>query len=187
MSTLRVSSLLALLLIPACADDSPEPSDPPRADGGAMLPVGASDDCERGTIEDDLQAAPLSGSAVQDGALAKGQYLVATTYLRMQPNRRALLIELTSPVIADAAQREGLMGMTFGTSAACNSARTLTVWRDEEAMLDFVVGPTHARVMAQTSQISRGGSLGTHWTGDETSANWEAAADHLAEEDREGF
>lgn len=186
MNTLRISSLVAVLLLVACADDGTEPRDPPGAEG-AMMPIDAFEGCERGTIEDDLQAAPLSGRGVHDGVLAKGQYLVATTYLRLQPDKRARLNELVGPVVTDLVQREGLLGMTLGTSPGCNSARTLTVWRDEEAMLDFVVGAAHARVMQATDEVSRGGSLGTHWSGDESTATWEAAAAHLDADDREGF
>ena len=63
----------------------------------------------------------------------------------------------------------------------CNTARTLSVWRDDVAMLEFSASPAHRAAVAASSQLNRGDSVVMHWTGDETQASWKAAAQKLAE------
>lgn len=152
-----------------------------------MMPVQAFEGCDRGRVEDDLQAAPLAGSAVRGGTLAPGQYLVGTTYLQLEPDKAERVNELVGPVLADLDERDGLLAMALGTSRSCGAARTLTVWRDEAAVFEFVVGVPHARAMQEIDDVSRGGSVATHWAGDETAVSLAAAATHLASDDLQSF
>jgi hypothetical protein len=57
------------------------------------------------------------------------------------------------------------------------------VWRDDAAMLEFVIGDAHSTAMQAVSELSRGGSVVTHWSGDEKTAAWKSASEHLARDD----
>jgi hypothetical protein len=194
------------LLLFACSSDDgddtpignvPADTQPPNegdigADGADVVAGDAEEqsmtgaaDCERGRIEADLMAAPLAGPAIRDGALASGQYLISSTYLRLaqDADSQRLFQELITPVVTDLGSRDGLLALSLGTSASCGSARTLAVWRDEEAMIGFVTGAAHATAMSRVTDVSRGGSVVTHWLGDETSADWADAALQLGADD----
>jgi heme-degrading monooxygenase HmoA len=177
MNSVRFSAALFVLL-QACADADPQSTSPERE-----RERDAFEGCVRGELESDLEAAPLAGSAVRDGALEPGQYVVSSTYLQLKPSEEELFQKLIGPIMNDLAHREGLIAISLGTARSCNSARTLTVWRDEAAMLGFVVGDAHAAAMSEIHELSRGGSVVTHWSGDESSVSWSAAAKHLAEDD----
>ena len=70
---------------------------------------------------------------------------------------------LHASVITELLANPGVVAIQLGTSMQCSSARTFTVWRDEAAMMAFVVGDAHANAIARTPEISRGGSVVTHW------------------------
>jgi heme-degrading monooxygenase HmoA len=198
MNPLRFTTLtlLAFALLQACAGDDKKTALSPSAQAGAAAisqaapasataPAGADgfEGCTRGAIEADLQSAPLAGPGVQNGELAPGQYVMSSTYLQLQPEKTARFAELIGPIMADLASREGLLAISLGNAPACSVARTLTVWRDETAMFEFVVGDAHAAAMRAVAEISRGGSVVTHWTGDQSTANWSHAAEQLAADD----
>jgi hypothetical protein len=134
-------------------------------------------------LEPDLFAAPLDGAGVSGGALKPGQYVLSTTYLRLKntDSVTSKFWELIGPINEDLGKREGLIALSLGLSLECNSARTLSVWRDDVAMMEFVAGSAHTTAVAATSQLSRGGGVVIHWTGDETQATWKVAAQKLAE------
>ena len=48
-------------------------------------------------------------------------------------------------------------------------------------MFGFVTGKAHSQAMTAIDQLSRGGSVVTHWAGDSKSANWSNAMNYLAE------
>jgi hypothetical protein len=77
-----------------------------------------------------------------------------------------------------------LMAVQFGVSESCNTKRTLTVWKDEASMYQFVASPAHRRAMLKVGVMSRGGSIVTSWAGDERGATWSEAIEHLARETR---
>ena len=71
--------------------------------------------------------------------------------------------------------------MSLATSASCGTGRTLAVWRDEAAMLEFVASTAHIEAMTSVSEISTGHSIAIHWTtSDPSSITWEDAASRLA-------
>ena len=135
--------------------------------------------CERGTLEPDFAAAPLAGSAVDAEGLRAGQYIVSSTYLQLRPGARQTFDGLIGPLVEDLETRDGLLALSLGGSEACDALRTLSVWRDDAAMIAFVTGSAHATAMSRVTDLSRGGSLVTHWLGDEGSATWEVAAREL--------
>jgi len=186
----------AIILLHACArGDSESSSDPiTRSNGGTgARPAesggreAAADDsfagCAPGTIEADMNAAPLAGPGVHDGVLEPGEYIVSSTYLQLKQDALGHFQELLEPIETDLASREGVVALSFGGSAACGTARTLAVWRDEAAMFAFVTGEAHSAAVDAIGALSRGGSVVTHWSGDQSSATWPSAAAQLAADD----
>lgn len=116
--------------------------------------------------------------------LPAGQYVVSTTYLRLHHKKstQALLTELTTPMDADL-RANGVVRQTTRVSGACNTARTLTVWKSEADMYRFVASPSHAKAMGRVSELSRGNSITTHWNADATGATWEKATEMLSADD----
>ena len=188
--------LLAIALLHACAEDDPRSSSAPilQPSGGTSATPDASASpeapeadpfagCARGTLEADMNASPLSGPGVQGGELEPGQYIVSSTYLQLKPEQLARFQELLEPIESDLASRDGVVALSFGGSPTCGTARTLAVWRDEAAMFSFVTGEAHSAAVGAIDELSRGGSVVTHWAGDQTSATWENAAGQLAADD----
>jgi hypothetical protein len=155
-----------------------------RAAAGGEAPPQAGD-CNRATIEADFQASPLAGPGVQDEQLADGDYLISTTYLQLDqaPEAQQRFGDLMSPIMADLQTRDGLLALSLGSSPSCGVARTLAVWRDDMAMLGFVSGEAHSRAIGSVGQVSRGGSIVTHWLGDASQASWPSAAQHIGADD----
>jgi heme-degrading monooxygenase HmoA len=136
-------------------------------------------------LESDLFTLPLDGADVSFGALKPGEYVLSSTYLRLITTdaASAKFWEVMGPILEDLSTREGLAGLSLGLSLECNSARTLSIWRDDVSMLEFVASSAHLAAVAAGSQLNRGGSVVMHWTGNETQATWEVAAQKLAEYD----
>jgi heme-degrading monooxygenase HmoA len=180
---------LALAILEACADDDSQTVDPAR-ERDASAPTNSNSEpggnfagCVRGSLESDLEASPLAGPGVREGALEPGDYVVSSTYLQIKLGKNARLQELSAPILDDLGSRAGLVALSLGNSRTCNVARTLTVWRDDAAMLEFVIGDAHSTAVQAVSELSRGGSVVTHWSGDEKTASWKSAAEHLAADD----
>ena len=208
---LACACLLPLLFGVGCGDDdgatAESPTTPARAGaqamaggGGAPLSAAGSggpgaattdDDappetaCQRGVIEPDFDPSELDGPGVQDGKLVAGDYVLSTTFLelRVDPASQQRFGELMGPILADLKAREGLLAVSLGNSAQCGSARTLAVWRDDVAMFGFVTGSAHSAAMASVGEVSRGGSVVTHWAGNAAEATWSKAAEHIGAED----
>lgn len=193
----RALSALLFLSTAACEDgsDDPiaaEPSGASAPDGGSVPDASrVADsgnpfaDCSRGTLEQDFGAAPLAGVGVVDGKLRAGSYVISATYLqlRQDPAAQQRFGELMGPIMADLQTRKGLVAISLGTSSRCGVARTLSVWEDDIAMFGFVASEAHGAAVSSVKQVSRGGSLVTHWTGDAAQATWSAAAEHAGQDD----
>lgn len=185
-----LSTLFALAV--ACGDDS-SPDKPSSTDASQVVESDAGNDlfpgCSRGTMEDDFQAAPLMGPGVQNGVLPKGEYLISTTYLQLRQDATAQskFNDLMQPLVADLMTRSDLVAVSLGTSASCGTARTLSVWRDDAAMMGFVAGPAHRAAMSSVREISRGGSMVTSWLGNEGDATWKVSAEHAGQDDGPQF
>ena len=91
---------------------------------------------------------------------------------------------LIGPIDQTLHQQQGLVAFRFAQSTRCNTKRTFTVWKDEEAMYHFVGSPAHAQAIARVSLVSRGGGIVTSWQDDERGASWEKALQQLAAETR---
>lgn len=190
------------------ADDDPEPSadtgdsadastsnaddDTTAADSSGGDPFAA---CNRGTLETDLESqdaagnpAPprwagpgvdqATGELIDDGST----YVVSATYLTIKPEGPAMQAfgEVIGPVVPELLGNPGVVAFQLASSTECSSARTFTVWRDEESMMAFVMSDAHAMASARVSEISRGGSVVTHWTGAVVAdITWETALTQL--------
>lgn len=166
LSSLVISSSLTLV---ACGGDDEVPRQAPTvmpAPSASPSPV-----CTRGAMERDFTAlSPLGGPGVDPatGALrppTNGAYVVSSTYLTLRPEPAAQQAfgELMGPISETLATQPGLIAIQLGTSMACGTARTLTVWDTEESMYAFVASPPHAAAMARVGEVSRGQSVVTHW------------------------
>ncbi|MET0385128.1 MAG: hypothetical protein ABW321_04175 [Polyangiales bacterium] len=165
------------------APDAAAPSGDAAADPGEVAqPSPAADGCGRGVIEGDLVTPTPDGGnvPVTELQVPPGRYVVSTTYLQLRQDDagRARFGELMVPIMAELASRPGLVGVSLSTSRSCGTARTLSVWEDDAAMLGFVTSEAHLAAMGAVTEVSRGGSLVTHWEGDETTVSWQSAADH---------
>ncbi|MBC8070725.1 MAG: hypothetical protein IAG13_20510 [Deltaproteobacteria bacterium] len=139
-------------------------------------------DCTRSVLEADLFGKdawmgpgvdPDTGMLIDDGST----YVVSATYLALQPGAPALAAfdEVIEPIGPALLGNAGLIAVQLGNSIECNSARTFAVWRDEAAMMEFVMGDAHAAAIMRVGEISRGGSLVTHWSAEVSGINWDAA------------
>lgn len=145
--------------------------------------------CTRAVLEADIQYATLlTGSGVDPGtgrlvAPPPSGYAVSTTYLALKRDAasRARFQQLLGPVTSDLRHQPGLRAVQVSSSKDCVTARTLTVWQDEAAMLAFVSGTAHGNASAGIAEVSRGGSAVAHWhatTADQ--ASWVYAAQQLS-------
>ena len=158
------------LFLAACGPMEMMPSDAP--------PAVDESKCTKFALEADGRDTP------RIEPLPAGQYVVSTTYLRLHHTKstQALLTELTTPMESDL-RANGVVRQTTRLSAACNTARTLTVWKSEADMYRFVASPSHAKAMGRVSELSRGNSITTHWSADERGATWEKATEMLSADD----
>ncbi|MDX2014902.1 MAG: hypothetical protein SFW67_32195 [Myxococcaceae bacterium] len=147
------------------------------ADPDALPPIDESA-CSKERLEGDGRDSALLA------ALPPGTYVVSTTYLRLPLSQRAVqrFQELAVPMDDELRANPGLVRATTRIAGSCNTARTLTVWKTEADMYRFVGSPAHARAMAAVSEVSRGGSVTTHWNATEAEATWQVATQKLAED-----
>ena len=149
--------------------------------GGA--PTQASPDfpdsgCGRSDLEADFKTTALSGSAVDGGFLvppaAGTQYLISSTYLQLRKGEvtQNRFNEVMKPISEALPTQDGLLAIQFAVSERCGVARTMVVWRDQPAMYKFVTGAAHQKAINAVGDVSRGGSVVTHWVGTEADFNW---------------
>jgi heme-degrading monooxygenase HmoA len=180
---LALSSSLSLF---ACGGEEPTSIPAPSPSPSPS----AEPTCARGTIEPDFAPiGPLAGPGVDPatGTLrpppSGTSYVVSSTYLALRPEGPAQQTfgALMGPIGDALRTQEGLVAFELGSSASCGTARTLTVWVSEEAMYGFVASPAHTAAVAQVGQVSRGGSVVTHWDADTVdAAGWAEAQRRLA-------
>jgi hypothetical protein len=169
-----VAGLCLFVCLAACSSSEDE--------GGPNEP---GDGCTRSELEADLQPARIKVPGAPETLPeppAEG-YVVSTTYLRLQHSDAAKekFRTLNGPILTDLLARPGLIGLELAINETCNTARTKSVWASTEAMYEFVGGEAHGAAVSAVGELSRGGSVVTHWTAktlDETS--WQEAAKRLS-------
>lgn len=109
-------------------------------------------------------------------------YVVHSTQILLKPDKLERFGELVEAVSAQLMQAEGLVALTTASDPNCGFARTLGIWRSEEAMYKFVLSGAHATAMEESAEISVTGKV-THWTveADALPVDWDDAIEHLAQ------
>jgi hypothetical protein len=181
--SLRVSALSALTLLavlPACSGGGAS-----AAGGGTT--TATVDSLARFTtcIDDDISDG-FSGPGYdpKNGGLQapiQASYVAATTVLLQDPAKQARFNQLIAPVLADVPKMPGFVGVQLGLSAKCQYARTLTVWKDTDAMMGFVTSPNHATAVTNADQTGDGEAV-VSWEMQPSDfpPTWAMARDHLA-------
>lgn len=191
---LAIASLICLAFV-ACSDSDddeavPSTAESTSAESNEDPETGTVDgalNCTRQQLESDFGSEPLIGPGVDPETgqlLAQGEpFVVSTTYLALQgtPEAQQLFGELVEAITEDMATRDGLLAVSTGFSRECGTARTLTAWRDEEAMQAFVLGEAHIAAITAVAQVSRGGSVVMSWAeSDATQVSWTQVVPRLA-------
>ncbi len=144
-----------------------------------------------GCPETDFGASPFAGPAFDPdtGVLLEPlptPHVVATTVGWPVPDAPGLeefgtrIEEITMNIFT----RDGFLGVSLGGSDVCGSARTLSIWRDEAALMEFVYTPPHGDSFGLVRPDLIQGWETMHWVETESSAppSWVAAKAHLTEE-----
>lgn len=144
--------------------------------------LGDDDVCRRDVVESDISESAWRGPGLtEDGRIPPGSYVMSTTYLRLQDGWGTTFTfwrHIASIGVA-LQDQPGLVGWTTASSSLCNTQRTLAVWKDEKAMVDFVIGDAHTAAVEAIGDMSRGGSITQHWPGTEADAVWAKARQEL--------
>ena len=91
-------------------------------------------------------------------------YVVATTIGFTYPGADLTKFnELNDGIIENLFTRDGFLGVRLAGSELCGSATTLTLWRDEAALMEMVFTPPHSEAMVHTYDIAEAWQT-THWT-----------------------
>ncbi|MGK3992491.1 antibiotic biosynthesis monooxygenase [Sorangium sp. So ce1024] len=170
-------------LVPACSSGGEEGPTGDAGGGSDTQTAASTFTC----ADDDMQSpAPFSGPGFQDGALtgaAQDTYLAASTLLWIKADEASQrrFGELATAIVSQLPQQEGIIGFTLGMSEKCGYARTITVWKDEEAMGKFVMSDAHLTAMSEAGEISVHGAA-THWTlgASELPPSWEVVRAKIA-------
>ena len=165
---LPFAALLPVLLAAGCdnGEASSSSDDDPTQEPEDTATLAACD-------EADFGSAPFQGPYFDEaGQLTMAlpeTYVVATTAGWPIPTEEhtGKFDEHMGPIVEELPTHEGLLGVTMGGSDVCGSARTLSLWRDEAALMGFVFGDAHTAAMGITYTSMRGWET-THWN--ETSA-----------------
>lgn len=175
ISTLSIPLAVTLVLFAmSCADEPTPNADDAPVDDESTATLAACN-------EADFEAAPFQGPYFDEaGQLMMPlpeSYVVATTagWVKSGEQYTSKFDDHMGPVIEDVSQRDGMIGLTMGMSEQCGSARTLSVWRDEAALYEFVFGDAHGAAMGIVGDSMRGWET-THWTESSTDApTWQSA------------
>lgn len=118
-------------------------------------------------VEDDLDVSEFAGpgyDAAQGGLLEplQDKYIASTTVLALRPETAEEFRATVGAMIPVLTQNPGLVGFSTGSSAKCGTARTMAVWRDQTAMMNFVASDEHVAGMQRTQEFSTTGTV-TSW------------------------
>jgi hypothetical protein len=174
-------SVTFTLALAACAGDPPADGDT----GGEGSSGTHSDDSsgagEPACVEDDLGPVAFAGPGYDPdkGGLQEplqDKYVASTTVLVLRPEKQQELDELVGAMIPVLTANPGLVGFSTALSPKCGTARTLTVWRDQTAMMNFVASDEHVAGMSRATELSATGTV-TSWevTRAEVPLTWDTA------------
>jgi len=193
----RFIALTIALAVTACGDESGQGSEtnvPDSTTTTTTSPTSSSSDTddssgtgEPACVEDDLMASVFAGPGYdpENGGLQEplqDEYVASTTLLALRPETAQAFVETVTAMIPVLTANPGLVGFSTAQSAKCGTARTLTVWRDEMAMMSFVTSDEHVAGMTRASEFSTTGTV-TSWkvTRAEVPIAWEVAMARAAD------
>ena len=191
----RSRIILAFTLLCACGDPADDSNTAPDTGDGSSVGDDTADTLTDSTgadpdpfacVDPDFTVEmPLAGPGYdpQVGLIdPQAKYVVTTTQALPPPDRVAEFGQLAGAAAMAAAQSPGLVAMGFASEPNCGFQRTLTVWRDEDAMMAFVVSPAHVAAMAAADDVLLTGRT-TRFTiaADQMPLGWDAALAALAD------
>ncbi|MGN9796409.1 DUF3291 domain-containing protein [Streptomyces sp. NPDC054847] len=127
-------------------------------------------DCD----ETDLQiVVPWTGPAIDPGTgLLRGplpdRYLISASSGWPKPDAEETTADMIQVLIQEGWEKYGMLAATFAYSERCwNSAKGLSIWKDEESMRAFVASAEHMAAMRKTKKVMYAWES-THWVATET-------------------
>lgn len=177
-------SLLALMLclLPACfGGDEPDEKEDKEP------PVSQLDTCD----EHDFAPSGWIGPGVgEDGKLlepASSYVMAGTAGLPRASEADQVNFDMhNTAILEDILTREGFVAANLGGSTVCNTGRTMSLWRDHDSMMKFVLGDAHLAAMTEVSDILQE-SKTSNWTFEPDAQGnfptWETYAEHMDEVD----
>ena len=130
-------------------------------------------------------AQPFRASGLSDAG--PGPYLVVLTQAKLSPAPGAAdtFFEISEALEKDMRARPGYVGHARRKQIFGDTAWTMTVWRDTEAMLAFVNGPAHAAAMRQTPDLVADARFARTWvSAEDLPLSWDEAEALLASSGR---
>ena len=198
MKNLRSLTLTLALALPLAACGSSPAATPDASTQDAAAPMFDPAVCRGDVVQPDLSSQDATGAPIPPAWMGPGVdsstglpsvpegAIITTTYLQLRVDEagQRRFGELVGPVIGQLMATPGMIAVSLTNSRECGVARTLTVWQDEESMLAFVASDAHTAAMVGTAEVSRGGSITTHWIASgPDDASWARAAERLADHD----
>ncbi|MGW0738204.1 hypothetical protein [Streptomyces sp. NPDC002851] len=127
-------------------------------------------DCD----ETDLQVVvPWMGPAIDPdtGSLSgplPGRYLISASSGWPKPDAEETTADMIQVLVQEGWKHYGMLAATFAYSERCwNSAKGLSLWRDEESMRAFVRSDEHMVAMRKTMKVMYAWES-THWVATDT-------------------
>jgi heme-degrading monooxygenase HmoA len=163
--------------------------------GTALLALAALAGCEYVSADGWIYS-PFEGPgfSMQDGLTVdlpgEHQYIVATTYLPIQqtPEATELFSGHMQALQAELdAGPDGLIGYSLATTVLGDEVRTLSVWRDADALFAFTLGPAHSAAIDDAAAIEQPGTAKVfNWTAtaDELPPRWDDARERIETDGR---
>jgi len=112
---------------------------------------------------------------------AAGPFYAHATFAATTTEGHQAFLDYSETIAAEMAQAAGLIGMTYAHSPVCKTVRTVSVWEDEDAMVQFMYAGTHAEAMGKFRELAKIGALGSFTvTAEELPLTVEAGRPHLS-------
>lgn len=177
---MKIRTSLSALLLALCACTGDQGDDSGETTGAATTETtgepgpttgeattGGESTGEPACVEDDLVTVDFRGpgyDADMGGLLPPLQdtYLVSTTVLVLRPDKLNDFLTVVTKMFAVLEANPGFVGYSLASSEKCGTQRTMTVWRDEDSMVAFVVTPEHQAGVGMALELSTTGTV-TAW------------------------
>ncbi|AKT38618.1 hypothetical protein [Chondromyces crocatus] len=168
-----VALSLGLCALTACSssDDGqgkttggqPEPE--PDLTGAAIFPCDDSDMIFPGAFAGPGYD-PTNGGFTEP---PQERYIASSTLVSIPADQMNRFFGLMTPLTNQLADQPGLIGYQLALSQSCGYGRTISVWKDEESMMAFVVTDAHIAAMSEANTVTSAGLV----------TSWELGADQI--------